>query len=104
MGYTPTRDARMPLEKPQHQWPYATTRLGRLASRGGYTLKSLSDAIGVSMPDMGNYLRGHRKRVGRDKKRHIRQGMVALGLVKIQPHQPPKCRSCGLQYPTRKVE
>jgi hypothetical protein len=91
----------MPLENLQMRASYKDTKLGNKLSQRGYTLSMLAKESGVRIEDVSNYLRGRREKVGRSRRKLIRMHLVRLGLAKSAKRKPPKCRTCGTEYPTR---
>jgi hypothetical protein len=89
-----------PLESSQMRTGYKDTRTGRKLAQRGLSLRAVAAASGVGPADVYNYCTGRRNRIGRDRRRALRQYLVQLGVVPPAKKRVPKCRMCGTEYPT----
>jgi hypothetical protein len=60
----------------------------------GQTLSATARSIGVSLQDLSHFVRGERDKVGRARRKKIREWMVGQGLIK--PIRKPEVCVCPL--------
>jgi hypothetical protein len=82
---------------------YKDTRTGRKLAQRGLSLRQIALASGVGAADVYSYCTGRRNRIGRDRRRALRQYLVSLGVLRLPKKRIPKCRMCGAEYPTKKI-
>jgi hypothetical protein len=83
---------------------YKDTTVGRYLVKRGLTLKAAGEESGVPFRDIWNYAMGKRNRVGSQRKRMFRDYLIKIGAMRPRVKRIPKCKNCGIEYPTRRVK